>query len=92
MLLSGSWLPSQRSPVVPNGSEDRARVEIEQTEGEIIRVPGFNPVGIKRSLWKVLQVLRDDDIGSPRDGGRQDVPIVGIGKIQAIYQRLEANH
>ena len=80
MLFGGSRLPSQRSPVVSNGCEDRALVEIEQAEGEIIRVPGFNPVGIESLLWKVLQVLRDDNIGSPPDGGRQDVPIVGIGK------------
>ena len=91
MLFGGSRLPSQRSPVVSNGSEDRARVGIEQAEGEIIRGLGFNLVGIEPLLWKVLQVLRDDDIGPPPDGGRQNVSIVGIGKTQAIYQRLEAH-
>ena len=91
MLFGGSRLASQRSPVVSNSSEDRARVEVEQAEGEIIGVLGFNLVGVEPLLRKVLQVLRDDDIGSPPDCSRQNVSIIGVGKTQAIYHRLEAH-
>ncbi|WP_419906055.1 hypothetical protein [Hoeflea sp.] len=75
--------------MVSNRSEDGARVKIEQTESEIIWMLSFNLVGIELFLREVLQILCDDDIGSPPDRCCQNMPIVSIGKRQAIDQRLE---
>ena len=69
MLFGVSRLPSQRSPVVSNGSEDGSRIKIEQAKGEIIWMLGFDLVGTELLLRKVLQVLRDDDISSGPDCG-----------------------
>ena len=44
-----------------------------------LNTPLREPIG-----RKVLQVRRDDEIGPAADGGRQYVPIVGIGKVKAL--------
>ncbi len=69
MLFRDSRLAAQRSPVVSNGSEDGSRIKIKQAEGEIIRMLGFDLIGIGLFLRKVLQVLRDDDVGAAPDCG-----------------------
>ena len=92
MLFGGSRLPSQCSPVISNGSEDGSRIKIEQAEGKIVRVLSFDLAGIELLLRKVLQVLRDNDIGSALDCGRQNMPVSGIGKAHTIDKWLETHH
>ena len=92
MLFGGSRLPSQRGPVISKGSEDGSRIQIEQAESEIVWMLSFDLAGIELLLRKVLQVLRDDDIGSAPDCGRQNMPISGIGKADTIDKWLETHH
>ena len=92
MLFGGSRLPSQCRPVISNGSEDDSRIKIEQAEGKIVRVLSFDPVGIELLLRKVLQVLRDNDIGLALDCSRQNMPVSGIGKANTIDKWLETHH
>ena len=85
-------MPSQCSPVISNGSEDGSRIQTEQAEGKIVRVLSFDLVEIELLLRKVLQVLRDNDIGSALDCGRQNMPASGIGKADTIDKWLEIHH
>ena len=52
----------------------------------------FDFIGIELLWRKVLQVLRDDDIGSAPDCGGQNMPVIGIGKAQTIDKWVEAHH
>lgn len=52
----------------------------------------FDLAGIELLLRKVLQVLRDNDIGSALDCGRQNMPVSGIGKADTIDKWLETHH
>ena len=61
-------------------------------EQKAIRVLSFDLAEIELLLRKILQVLRDNDIGSALDCGRQNMPVSGIWKADTIDKWLETHH
>ena len=80
----------QPGAVLAKSRNDLALVQVDQVDDECIGVPRLYPEGRQPRRRKVLQVSCDNDIRVAADGRRQDMPVAGIGQVQAVDQCLVA--
>lgn len=75
-----------------DGSNDSARVEIEEIGDELIGMLRLDSKGRKGLLWKVFQVVGDDDVGVRMNRGRKYMAVIGVGQTDAFDGRLLASN
>ena len=68
------------------------RRQIQQMHNELVRVLPLNPISAQGICGEVPQICSDNHIGAAPNRGGEHVPVVRIGKLQALDQILIAAH
>ena len=62
-----------------DGLKHGVREQIKHVLEEAVRVDGFQVLGLEALRREVLEVSRDDDIGMPQPGRRDDMAVAVVG-------------
>ena len=68
--------------------DDHAGSEVEVVEQELVGAERLQAVAPQDCCREVANVGRHDHVGSPGDGGREDVAIIAVRQLEAVLQRL----
>jgi len=68
---------------------DEARCQIEEVQQKRIGVLGRNAVFLEFLVGKVREIVRDDDVSPPANGGGQDMPIIRVRQGEGGNQLLK---
>lgn len=71
---------------IPGCDNDGGSVQSELLVQEVVRMDNVERITARHCQRKVSEVHRDDAVGAGVDGCREDVPIIGVWKIQGRYQ------
>lgn len=74
-----------------NGTEHRLTIKVNLVYNELVWMFRLDVPGVQCGLWKILQILRNDDLGPGFYCCREDVPIVRVREIEHVDQWLVAD-
>lgn len=60
--------------------------EIEEVRQEFVRVLSGDAVPTNNVFWKILEIVRDDDICSAAYRGSENMIVLGVGKLERRYK------
>ncbi len=76
-------------PMCSGGGADEARGQIEEVQQKLIGVLGRDAVFLECLVGKVREIVGDNHVRSPANGGRQDMPIIGVWQGEGGNQLLK---
>lgn len=68
---------------------DNIRCQIEEVQQKLIGVLGRDAVFLEFLVGKVREVVGDNDVSPPANGGRQDMPIIRVWQGEGRNQLLK---
>jgi len=76
-------------PMRAGSGADDAGCQIEKVQQKLIGVLGRDAVFLEFLVGKVREVVGDDDVSPPANGGRQDMPIIRVRQGEGGNQLLK---
>ena len=88
IVLNGEGRRHQPRSYLPDRVAEGPRHQVKVIGQKFVGVLDFDPVSRDCDLWKILQVAGDDNITVACDCRGENMPVVGVGKLERGNQRF----